>query len=120
VCNDDNCIPKLTIEDLKEPEPVEQSVVREVTFDDEAKVRQLLKDLHDVTCSSHLNVPSGIFSGLTLDIINGIINSLKFIDSTQYLLDNFDILDESFAENVFGIIKGIFREPFSPQRRKSS
>ena len=75
----------------------------------------MLEDLHNVSYSSSQNVPSGFVSGLTSGIIDDIVANLQYIDSVDFILNNFFIM----ADNIFGIIKVRFSEVYSPPPKKA-
>ena len=119
VCLEDNCV---KINDFEYPTTnlnvAEKISVRCVTASDREKVQKMLENLHSMSCSTSQNVPSGFVSGLTSNIINDIVLNLQFIDSVDFILKNFLIINKQLAINIFGIIKVRFREAYSPPAKK--
>jgi len=86
------------------------TVVRNVLETDESTVEELLNQFYMETVTSPTTIPSAFISGLTGAIINDIVKDLAYISSPQYILDNFPIVDEWLAENIYNIIKIHFKE----------
>ena len=66
--------------------------MRSVSPSDREKVKKMLEDLHNVSCSTSQNVPSGFISGLTSDIIDDIVKNLEYIDSVEFILNNLSLI----------------------------
>lgn len=91
-------------------------VVREVTEEDRFNVADLLRNFHNSFDESIRSIPSAFLSGLTTPIIKEIISNLQYIDSAQYLL-NTCIVDETWAQRIFDLIKNYFESgPSEPKK----
>ncbi|XP_066928226.1 uncharacterized protein [Clytia hemisphaerica] len=84
--------------------------IRNVTLEDEEAIKEIFTNFHQSSFKNR-TVPSGIATGLTIDVIEEIVYNLPFISSPECLTEILSVYMElPTAKDVFHIIVKHFKE----------
>ena len=82
---------------------------RKVTKEDEELVRDLLNEYHRSTApAKSILMEPHFISGISAEIIDEVISFLPFIDSIEFMINNFSVSDRKLIYEIMVIINNVF------------
>ena len=108
-CGETNC-EGLQVPQAMDCEPAEPKIpIRTVTPEDEKLVRRLLVESHENQCTYlPLLTPPELVTGLNEEVITQVVKNLQYIDSVDYILKNFHVINLECAREIAVIVKEVF------------